>query len=170
MVGRSVRLTVDKQPATPGKPILEVSGLVVDDDRRVRAVDGVDLTVHAGEVLGIAGVQGNGQTELIEAIMGLRPALAGTVTLDGEAVHGWPTKKVLRAGVGYVPEDRSVDGLVKEFSVAGEPGAGHLRPATLRQGPVAQAGRHREVGEGTDRAVRRPYLLGGHTGGHALRR
>ncbi|MGY3516763.1 ABC transporter ATP-binding protein [Micromonospora sp. PTRAS2] len=118
MVGRSVRLTVDKQPATPGKPILEVAGLVVDDDRQIRAVDGIDLTVHAGEVLGVAGVQGNGQTELIEAIMGLRPVLAGTVTLDGEQVHGWSTKKVLRAGVGYVPEDRSVDGLVKEFSVA----------------------------------------------------
>ncbi|WP_368045727.1 ABC transporter ATP-binding protein [Micromonospora sp. C28ISP2-4] len=118
MVGRSVRLTVDKKPATPGKPILEVSGLVVDDDRQVRAVDGVDLTVHAGEVLGVAGVQGNGQTELIEAIMGLRPVLAGTINLDGEPTHGWSTKKVLRAGVGYVPEDRSVDGLVKEFSVA----------------------------------------------------
>ncbi|WP_369523379.1 ABC transporter ATP-binding protein [Micromonospora haikouensis] len=118
MVGRSVRLTVDKQPAAAGRPILEVAGLVVDDDRQVRAVDGVDLTVHAGEVLGVAGVQGNGQTELIEAIMGLRPVLAGTVTLDGEQVNGWSTKKVLRAGVGYVPEDRSVDGLVKEFSVA----------------------------------------------------
>ncbi|WP_308444911.1 ABC transporter ATP-binding protein [Micromonospora okii] len=118
MVGRSVRLTVDKQAATPGRPILEVTGLVVDDDRQIRAVDGVDLTVHAGEVLGVAGVQGNGQTELIEAVMGLRPVLAGTVTLDGEQVHGWSTKRVLRAGVGYVPEDRSVDGLVKEFSVA----------------------------------------------------
>ncbi|MEV0002513.1 ABC transporter ATP-binding protein [Micromonospora sp. NPDC050980] len=118
MVGRNVRLTVDKKPAQPGKPILEVAGLVVDDDRQVRAVDGVDLTVHAGEVLGVAGVQGNGQTELIEAIMGLRPVLAGTVSLDGEAASGWSTKKVLRAGVGYVPEDRSVDGLVKEFSVA----------------------------------------------------
>ncbi|MEW2385120.1 ABC transporter ATP-binding protein [Micromonospora sp. NPDC047707] len=118
MVGRSVRLTVEKQPATPGKPVLEVAGLVVDDDRQVRAVDGVDLTVHAGEVLGIAGVQGNGQTELIEAIMGLRPVLAGSVSLGGERIDGWSTKKVLRAGVGYVPEDRSVDGLVKEFSVA----------------------------------------------------
>ncbi|MEU7711171.1 ABC transporter ATP-binding protein [Micromonospora chalcea] len=118
MVGRSVRLTVDKKPATPGRPVLEVAGLVVDDDRQVRAVDGVDLTVHAGEVLGVAGVQGNGQTELIEAIMGLRPTLAGTISLDGEPTSGWSTKKVLHAGVGYVPEDRSVDGLVKEFSVA----------------------------------------------------
>jgi ABC-type uncharacterized transport system ATPase subunit len=118
MVGRTVNLLVDKAPAEPGEPVLEVSGLIVDDERSCRAVDGVDLTVRAGEVLGIAGVQGNGQTELVEAIMGLRPVLAGSVTLAGERIDGWPTKKVLRAGVGYVPEDRSVDGLVKEFSVA----------------------------------------------------
>jgi len=68
-------------------------------------------------VLGIAGVQGNGQTELVEAIMGLRPALAGTVSLDGANLDGRSTKDILGRGVGYVPEDRSVDGLVKEFSV-----------------------------------------------------
>jgi general nucleoside transport system ATP-binding protein len=118
MVGRQVSLTVDKGPAQPGEVVLEVSGLVVDDDRQYRAVDGLDLTVRAGEVLGIAGVQGNGQTELVEAIMGLRPVLAGAITLAGERIDGWPTKKVLRAGVGYIPEDRSVDGLVKEFSIA----------------------------------------------------
>jgi general nucleoside transport system ATP-binding protein len=118
MVGRSVALTVTKAAVEVGEPVLEVAGLVVDDDRQIRAVDGVDLVVKAGEVLGIAGVQGNGQTELIEAIMGLRPVLAGTVTLAGERIDGWPTKKVLRAGVGYVPEDRSVDGVVKEFTVA----------------------------------------------------
>ncbi|ABP53285.1 ABC transporter related [Salinispora tropica CNB-440] len=118
MVGRTVRLTVDKQPATPGKPVLELSGLTVNDDRQVRAVDGVDLTVHAGEVLGIAGVQGNGQTELVEAVIGLRPVLAGSVQLGGERIDDWSTKEVLRAGVGYVPEDRSVDGLVKELSIA----------------------------------------------------
>lgn len=118
MVGRTVRLTVDKQPATPGKPVLELAGVTVDDDRQVRAVDGVDLTVHAGEVLGIAGVQGNGQKELVEAVMGLRPVLAGSVQLCGEQIDDWSTKEVLRAGVGYVPEDRSVDGLVKELSIA----------------------------------------------------
>lgn len=118
MVGRTVRLTVDKRPATPGEPVLELSGLVVDDDRQVRAVDGVDLSVRAGEVLGIAGVQGNGQTELVEAVMGLRPLLAGSVQLGGERIDDWSTKEVLRAGVGYVPEDRSVDGLVKELSIA----------------------------------------------------
>ena len=118
MVGRNVSLTVEKGPARPGEPVLEVSGLVVDDERGCRAVDGVDLTVRAGEVLGIAGVQGNGQTELVEAIMGLRPVVAGTVTLCGEPMTGRRTKDILRAGVGYVPEDRSVDGLVKEFTVA----------------------------------------------------
>ena len=118
MVGRSVKLTVEKGPATPREPVLQIEGLVVDDDRRVRAVDGIDLTVRAGEVLGIAGVQGNGQTELIKAIMGLQPVLAGSISVAGERIDGWSTKRVLGAGVGYVPEDRSADGLVKEFSVA----------------------------------------------------
>jgi simple sugar transport system ATP-binding protein len=69
-------------------------------------------------VLGIAGVQGNGQTELVEAVMGLRPPAAGSVTLDNENLIGMRTKQILRSGVGYVPEDRSLDGVVKEFSVA----------------------------------------------------
>jgi simple sugar transport system ATP-binding protein len=118
MVGRQVSLEVVKGAAKPGQPVLEVSGLVVDDDRGVRAVDGVDLVVRSGEVLGVAGVHGNGQTELIEAIMALRPVQAGTITLDGRSLLGRRTKDVLRAGVGYVPEDRSVDGVVKDFSVA----------------------------------------------------
>jgi simple sugar transport system ATP-binding protein len=117
MVGRSVILTVDKQEREPGPPMLEVSGLAVNDDRGHRVVDGVDLQVHSGEVLGIAGVQGNGQTELVEAIMGLRPTLAGTVAVAGSDLRGRSTKEILASGVGYVPEDRSVDGLVKEFSV-----------------------------------------------------
>ena len=118
MVGRAVSLEVTKEAAEPGAEVLTVRGLVVDDDRGVRAVDGVDLVVRAGEVLGIAGVQGNGQTELVEAIMGLRPARAGTMQLDGADLTGMRTKKILQAGVGYVPEDRSHDGVVKEFSVA----------------------------------------------------
>ncbi len=118
MVGRSVILRVEKGPANPGEPVLRVAGLAVNDERGHRAVAGVDLEVRAGEVLGIAGVQGNGQTELVEAVMGLRPVAAGTVTLAGEPVTGRRTKEILRAGVGYVPEDRSVDGLVKEFTVA----------------------------------------------------
>ncbi|MGK5679279.1 ABC transporter ATP-binding protein [Actinoplanes sp. URMC 104] len=118
MVGRDVSLEVTKTPAEPGREVLKVSGLVVEDDRGVRAVDGVDLVVRAGEVLGIAGVQGNGQTELVEAIMGLREARAGRVQLEDADLAGRTTKQVLRAGVGYVPEDRSLDGVVKDFTVA----------------------------------------------------
>jgi len=118
MVGRSVLLRVEKDAAEPGEPVLELAGVAANDDRAHRAVDGVDLTVRAGEVLGIAGVQGNGQTELVEAIMGLRPLVAGTITLGGRAMHGMTTREILHAGVGYVPEDRSVDGLVKDFTVA----------------------------------------------------
>ncbi|MFF5295781.1 ATP-binding cassette domain-containing protein [Paractinoplanes globisporus] len=118
MVGRDVNLEVTKTPSEPGREVLKISGLVVDDDRGVRAVDGIDLTVRAGEVLGVAGVQGNGQTELVEAIMGLRGIRAGAMELDNESLAGMGTKKILSAGVGYIPEDRSLDGVVKEFSVA----------------------------------------------------
>jgi general nucleoside transport system ATP-binding protein len=118
MVGRDVSLEVEKTPAEPGRPVLKVAGLVVDDDRGVRAVDGVNLVVRAGEVLGIAGVQGNGQTELVEAIMGLRAPRAGTIQVDNEDLIGMSTKQILRAGVGYIPEDRSLDGVVREFTVA----------------------------------------------------
>jgi ABC-type uncharacterized transport system ATPase subunit len=118
MVGRDVSLEVTKKPAEPGHEVLKVTGLVVDDDRGVRAVNGVDLVVRSGEVLGIAGVQGNGQTELVEAIMGLRESRTGRMELEGQDLTGMGTKKILRAGVGYVPEDRSLDGVVREFSVA----------------------------------------------------
>ena len=118
MVGRAVNLEITKAPAEPGREVLKITGLVVDDDRGVRAVDGVDLVVRAGEVLGIAGVQGNGQTELVEAVMGLREPRTGTVTVDNEDLIGMTTKQILRSGVGYVPEDRSLDGVVKEFTVA----------------------------------------------------
>jgi simple sugar transport system ATP-binding protein len=117
MVGRSVLLRVEKDPAQPGEPVLEVSGLVVADDRGLQAVGGVDLEIRAGEVLGVAGVQGNGQTELVEAIMGLRRVASGKVTFDGNVVNDWTTRQFLDAGVGYIPEDRAVDGLVREFSV-----------------------------------------------------
>jgi simple sugar transport system ATP-binding protein len=118
MVGRSVSLEVEKNPAEPGREVLKIAGLVVDDDRGIRAVDGVDLVVRAGEVLGVAGVQGNGQTELVEAVLGLRPLRTGTIRVDDDDLVGMSTKQILRSGVGYVPEDRSTDGVVKEFTVA----------------------------------------------------
>jgi general nucleoside transport system ATP-binding protein len=117
MVGRDVQLRVSKEPAQPGEVVLDVEGLTVADSRGL-PVNGLSFQVRAGEILGIAGVQGNGQTELCEALMGLRPTVAGSVTLNGrDLTHASPRAR-LRAGVAYVPEDRKEDGLVGTFSVA----------------------------------------------------
>ncbi len=118
MVGRDVRLTVEKGPAAPGAPALDVRGLTVLDRHGNAAVDDISFTVRAGEILGIAGVDGNGQSELVQAIMGLLPTQAGSITLDGRQLVGLAPRKVLDAGVGFVPEDRSHDGLVGDFTVA----------------------------------------------------
>ena len=118
MVGRAVDLTVDKKPATPGDEALVVDGLTVVDAAGQVVVDDVSFAVRAGEVLAIAGVQGNGQTELTEAIMGLIPSLAGEVTLAGQSILGEPVSAILEAGIGFVPEDRQTQGLVGEFSIA----------------------------------------------------
>ena len=124
MVGRAVELRVSKEPASPGEVVLDVSDLSVTGEHLVgetieyrNAVDDVSFQVRAGEILGIAGVQGNGQTELCEALMGLRPA-AGTVRLDGRDISHASPKDRLRAGIGYIPEDRREDGIVSDFSVA----------------------------------------------------
>ena len=118
MVGRNVQLRVSKTPANPGATVLDVDKLTVTgDDGRVW-VNGMSFQVRAGEILGIAGVQGNGQTELCEALMGLRPIAGGSITLNGrDLTHATPRQR-LRAGVAYVPEDRTEDGLVGQFSVA----------------------------------------------------
>jgi ABC-type uncharacterized transport system ATPase subunit len=129
MVGRAVQLQVSKSPATPGDVVLDVRDLTVVDDLASRhagiagdhgraPVDGVSFQVRAGEILGIAGVQGNGQTELCEALMGLRPAAAGSVQLTGRDITADSPRQRLREGIGYIPEDRQEDGLVAEFSVA----------------------------------------------------
>jgi ABC-type uncharacterized transport system ATPase subunit len=118
MVGRPVELTVSKDPARPGATVLDVRGLSAFDDHGQAALDDVSFEVRAGEILGVAGVQGNGQTELCEALIGLRPVTAGSVLLDGQdLIHSTPRDR-LRAGFGYVPEDRQEDGLVSDFSVA----------------------------------------------------
>ncbi len=118
MVGRSVELTVQKQPPGVGGEALVVDALTVTDDSGTVLVDGVSFSVRAGEVLAIAGVQGNGQTELTEAIVGLQNRVTGSVQLNGTELVGQTVREVLDQGVGFVPEDRSVDGLVKEFSIA----------------------------------------------------
>ena len=118
MVGREVLLRVDKPPAQPGDVLLEVEDLHVVDERGIEKVAGVSFSVRAGEIVGIAGVDGNGQTELIDAITGLRRAHSGAVRVVGrEYVHASP-RQMLDAGVGHIPEDRQRRGLILEFTIA----------------------------------------------------
>jgi len=118
MVGREVILTVAKEPARPGEPVLKIQDLHVLDDRGNMAVNGVSCEVYAGEILGVAGVQGNGQTELVEALTGLRPVEAGHVFILGEETTHATPRQIIELGVAHIPEDRQHDGLVLSFPVA----------------------------------------------------
>ncbi|MFM1950476.1 MAG: hypothetical protein RL418_163 [Actinomycetota bacterium] len=120
MVGREVELTVEKRPVTIGEEVLRVENISVLDDRMQRAVNEVSFKVNRGEILAIAGVQGNGQTELAEALLGLRPVIrgAGAIAIKDQYLNKPSVRDVLEMGVGFVPEDRKKDGLVAEFSVA----------------------------------------------------
>jgi simple sugar transport system ATP-binding protein len=117
MVGREVDLVVDKTAAKPAEPVLELKGLIVLDDRGHAAVNGLDLTVRAGEIVAVAGVHGNGQSELVQAITGLRDVDQGEVRINGKVFENEP-REVYRAGVAHVPEDRTEDGLIADFTVA----------------------------------------------------
>jgi ABC-type uncharacterized transport system ATPase subunit len=117
MVGRKVILTIDKDEAHPGASVLKIENLQVMDDRQHMAVDGVNLEVCAGEILGVAGVQGNGQTELAEALTGLRRTHDGKITILGhDTTHSSP-RQIVEEGVSHVPEDRQKHGLVLTFPV-----------------------------------------------------
>jgi general nucleoside transport system ATP-binding protein len=118
MVGRDVLLRVEKPPPQVGDVLLEVEDLWVSDDRGIEKVRGVSFEVRAGEIVGIAGVDGNGQAELIEALTGLRRAERGVIRVAGRELHHASTREVLDAGVGHIPEDRQRRGLVLEFSLA----------------------------------------------------
>ncbi|MGZ4258245.1 MAG: ABC transporter ATP-binding protein [Gaiellaceae bacterium] len=118
MVGREVLFRVEKPPSTPGDPILEVKDLEVLDSRGLPAVRGVSFQVRGGEIVGIAGVEGNGQTELIEAITGLRKASAGAIEVAGRPLEHASTREMLDAGIGHIPEDRQRRGLILEFTIA----------------------------------------------------
>ena len=117
MVGREVNLVVRKKPAKPGETALEVKNLFVRDERHHRTVDGVSFDVRKGEVVGIAGVQGNGQTELVYALTGLLPIEAGEVGLLGKTFRKITPRHVLERGVAHIPEDRQRHGLVLSFPV-----------------------------------------------------
>jgi simple sugar transport system ATP-binding protein len=119
MVGREVLLRVEKTPARPAEPLLDVEDLHVVDDRGLEKVKGVSFRVHAREIVGVAGVDGNGQTEMIDALTGLRRPAAGTITVAGRIYgHHSSPRDMLDAGVGHIPEDRQRRGLVLEFSIA----------------------------------------------------
>jgi simple sugar transport system ATP-binding protein len=118
MVGREVQLSVDKGVSHPAEPMLRVEGLRVNDDRGREVVRSVNLEVRAGEIFGIAGVAGNGQDELVEALTGLRRPAAGRVTLDGVDVTGRRPRQMNEASVAYVPADRHRFGLVLSFPIA----------------------------------------------------
>lgn len=118
MVGREVVLQVNKSPAKPGNIALSVSGLRVLDDRRLEAVKDLSFEVHAGEILGIAGVEGNGQRELVEAICGMRNRTGGTVRLQGKVLPNLNPREAHRSGMAHIPEDREKHGLVSTYSVS----------------------------------------------------
>jgi simple sugar transport system ATP-binding protein len=118
MVGRDVDLVVDKGPATPGDVVLSIAGLHVRDDRLHMAVKGIDLEVRAGEIVAVAGVQGNGQTELVEAIVGLRQADSGSISVGGRNVANDSPRRISDLGVAHIPEDRGRDGLIDYMTVA----------------------------------------------------
>jgi simple sugar transport system ATP-binding protein len=118
MVGREVVLQVDKEPASPGETLLEVEELTVEDDRGLPAVRGVSFNVRAGEIVGIAGVDGNGQTELVEALTGLRRATEGRVRLVDTEITKGSARDRLESGLGHIPEDRLRRGIIPDFSLA----------------------------------------------------
>ncbi len=118
MVGRQVLLRVEKAEAKPGKEVLKVESLSAMDDRNLSAVNNVSLNIREGEILGIAGVEGNGQSELIEVLTGLRKPTSGEVFLNGKKITGLTSKQIKNHQLGYIPEDRHKRGLVLDFSIS----------------------------------------------------
>jgi simple sugar transport system ATP-binding protein len=118
MVGRPVNFTVERTSQEAGEALLEVRGLTVLNEREEAAVNGIDFDVRSGEVVGIAGVQGNGQTELVEALTGLRRPAAGSINFLGEEISTESARERHRRGIAHIPEDRQRSGIVSEFNVA----------------------------------------------------
>lgn len=117
MVGREVSFKVDKDEGKPGKTVLNISDLVVKDSRGLKAVDGLSLEIREGEILGIAGVDGNGQSQLLEAIAGLRKIESGKIELLGNDITNMPIRNRTESGIGHIPQDRHKHGLVLDFTL-----------------------------------------------------
>jgi ABC-type uncharacterized transport system ATPase subunit len=118
MVGREVQRKFNFGPYQPGEVLLKVEGLRAASKHKTEALNGLSFTVSAGEIVGVAGVEGNGQTELVECIVGLMKPTGGTIHLRGKLINKLPTSEVLKLSVGHVPEDRALNGLILDFSVA----------------------------------------------------
>ncbi|MBK9738051.1 MAG: ABC transporter ATP-binding protein [Actinobacteria bacterium] len=118
MVGRDIDLVVNKEAATPGETVLQLSGVTMLDDYGRALLDDVNLEVHAGEIVGVAGIQGNGQTELVEAITGLLPIASGRIDMQGTDITRFTPRRRHEAGIAHVPEDRNHMGMVESFTVS----------------------------------------------------
>lgn len=118
MVGREVNFKVDKEEAQPQGTVLKINDLVVKDSRKISAVDGLSLEVRAGEILGIAGIDGNGQSELVEALTGLRKCYSGSIIINGHEIVNNTPKQIFKKGIKNIPEDRHKRGLVLDFTVS----------------------------------------------------
>jgi general nucleoside transport system ATP-binding protein len=149
MVGREVEMSRRKSDRNPGGgPVLEVDGLSADRDRGGPAITDVSLTICGGEIVGVAGVAGNGQRELAETIVGMRPATAGTVRVRGRALRNGDPRDAITSGVAYVPEDRLGTGVAPGLSVASNVVLKSYRGAPVSSGPMLRSRRIRELAEG----------------------
>ena len=117
MVGRQVTFKTEKGPSNPTEEVLKVENLVVEDYRGIEKVKGLNLSVRRGEIVGIAGIDGNGQSELIEAITGLRKVKSGKITINSIDVTGKKPREITETGIGHIPQDRHKHGLVLDFTV-----------------------------------------------------
>ncbi len=150
MVGRAVRLEVEKTEAKPGDPVLQVEHLTVLDDLYNIAVEDVSFEVHSGEILGVAGVQGNGQTELVESLTGLRKAQEGKINLLGNEITRSSPRHITELGSAHVPEDRQQDGLLLAFSVSDNLVMNTYYQPPFSKGPVLQ---QKVIQENADRLI-----------------
>jgi simple sugar transport system ATP-binding protein len=151
MVGREVQLTVSRSKSKVAKPLLEVAGLQVLNDAAKLVVSDVTFEVRSGEILAVAGVQGNGQTELVEALTGLREVDGGSITLEGTTLTNRSPREIASAGVAHIPEDRNRDGMVKGMTVAENLilNSYHLEPFS-KNGVLAR----KEIAAAAEKAVR----------------
>jgi simple sugar transport system ATP-binding protein len=140
MVGREVLFRLEKEPCRPGAPVLEVEEVEALNDKNLPALREVSLTLHAGEIVGIAGVAGNGQRELAEVITGLRTAVAGEIRVNETCVTNCSPLEMIRAGVSHVPEDRVGVGLVGSMPVSDNLALKGYRGPELSRGPVLLPG------------------------------